>query len=124
MSATRIAGCWHHRSELERAAFWIRERLRSTVLEPETGEGMAPDDATSEVLISPIQAASVDFRGIGIYVLLTFGLTWAADLIMISRRRPVRQDADLGVCRRGRYDVVSCRLCLYYPALGYVCRIR
>jgi len=46
---------------------------------------MSPEEATSEGLISPAQAASVDFRGIGSYMLLTFGLTWAADFIMIAR---------------------------------------
>ena len=45
---------------------------------------MALVEATSQRLDSPIRAAAVDFRGIGLYVLLTFGLTWTADFIMIA----------------------------------------
>jgi uncharacterized protein len=33
----------------------------------------------------PARGASLDFRGIGLYVFLTFGLTWTADFIMIAR---------------------------------------
>jgi membrane protease YdiL (CAAX protease family) len=48
---------------------------------------MLPDDRNAYG--SPSQPGRVDFRGLAVFLLLTFGLTWTADFSMIARGVPI-----------------------------------